>query len=97
VTSTFETVLVYVQFGLTLFSFLTVIGMIVLRWRAPELPRPFRTPGYPLTPLVFLAISGWMLWHIGHDKPVESLAGLATIVAGSILYSLSPKAPPSLA
>lgn len=90
-TSTFEKVLVYVQFGLTLFSFLAVLGMMILRWCEPELPRPFKTPGYPLTPLVFLAISGWMLWHIAQDKPGESLAGLATVATGLLVYLLSPK------
>lgn len=95
VTSTFEKVLVYVQFGLTLFSFLTVIGLIVLRVRQPELPRPFRVPAYPLPPLVFLAISGWMLWHVFARKPAESLAGLATLGAGLLIYFLSPKNPAS--
>ena len=94
-TSTFEIILVYVQFGLTLFSFLTVLGMVVLRWRQPELPRPFRTPGYPFTPLVFLTISGWMLWHIANDKPGESLAGLATVAAGLVVYFISPKSASS--
>ena len=92
VTSTFEKVLVYVQFGLTLFSFLTVAGLVVLRWREPHLPRPFRTPAYPLPAVLFLAISGWMLWNIAAEKPQESLAGLATIAAGLVIYALSPKA-----
>lgn len=91
VTSTFEKVLVYVQFGLTLFSLLTVIGLIVLRVRQPELPRPFRVPVYPLPPLIFLAISGWMLWNIFAARPGESLAGLATLGAGLLIYFLSPQ------
>ncbi len=93
-TSTFEKVLIYIQFALTLFSTLAVIGLFVLRWREPDLPRPFRVPLYPLTPLVFLAISSWMLWHIVRDKPDESLAGLATIAAGLVLYFFSPKSAP---
>ena len=93
VTSTFEKVLVYVQFGLSLFSFLTVIGLIVLRVREPALNRPFRVPFHPLPALIFLAISGWMLWHIFAGKPRESLAGLATLGAGLLIYYLSPKNP----
>lgn len=91
ITSGFEKVLLYIQFALTLFSALAVVGLIVLRIRQPDLPRPFRVPLYPVTPLVFLAISGWMLWHMVRDKPAESFAGLATIAAGLILYFLSPK------
>lgn len=90
-TSVFSRVLVYIQFALTLSAALAVAGLIVLRVRQPDLPRPFRVPLYPATPLVFLAISGWMLWHIARDKPVESLAGLATIAGGMVLYGLSPK------
>lgn len=93
VTSTFETVLVYIQFALSLSSFLVVIGFCLLRWRHPDLPRPFRAPLFPLTPLVFLAISGWMLWHIAADKPLESLAGVVTLGAGLLIYFLSPKHP----
>jgi APA family basic amino acid/polyamine antiporter len=94
VSSTFDKVLVYIQFALTLFSALAVIGLMVLRWKQPDLPRPFRVPLYPLTPLVFLVVSGWMLWHVVRDKPAESFYGLATIAAGLIIYFLSPKIQP---
>jgi APA family basic amino acid/polyamine antiporter len=90
---TFEKVLVYVQFTLILSSFLTVLGVIVLRVRAPGLPRPYRTWGYPLTPLFFLGISAWMMIYILRDRPVESLAGLGTMLSGLLLYFLSPKPP----
>lgn len=95
VSSGFEKVLLYIQFALTLFSALAVVGLIALRLRQPDLPRPFRVPLYPITPLVFLAISGWMLWHMVRDKPTESFAGLATIAAGLVLYFLSPKNRPT--
>lgn len=90
-TATFEKVLVYIQFGLTLCSVLTVIGLIALRLREPDLPRPFRVPLFPLAPLIFLGVSGWMLFHIAKDKPQETWAGLATIAAGSVIYFVSPK------
>ena len=95
VSSTFEKVMVYIQFALTLSSFLTVLGLFVLRRREPALARPFRVPLHPLPGLVFLAISGWMLVHILRDKPVESLAGLATFAVGLIVYFLSPKSQPT--
>lgn len=90
-TATFEKVLVYIQFGLTLCSVLAVIGLMVLRVREPNLPRPFRVPLYPLAPLIFLSVSGWMLFHIAQDKPQETWAGLATIAAGLVIYFVSPK------
>ena len=87
-TGAFEKVLVYVQFTITLCSFLAVLGVFVLRWRKPALPRPVRAWGYPLTPFIFLAVNGWMLWHVFRDTPRESLAGLATLLAGLVVFQL---------
>jgi APA family basic amino acid/polyamine antiporter len=92
-TASFEKVLTYVQFSLTLCSFLTVLGVIVLRQTQPALPRPYKTWGYPVTPVVFLAISGWMLFHILRSNPRESLAGLGTLLLGFVLYLISPARP----
>ena len=94
-TSTFDRVVNYTQFSLTVCSFFTVLGVIVLRWRQPALPRPYRTWGYPVTPLIFLAISLWILFFQLRDKPLESLAGLATMALGLIIYFLSPKNEPA--
>jgi basic amino acid/polyamine antiporter, APA family len=92
-TATFESAVNYVQFSLTLCSTLTVLGVFVLRWRQPKLARPYRTWGYPITPLVFLAISVWMLEHLLADSSTRapSLWGLATMALGLIVYFLSPK------
>ena len=46
-TATFQTAVNYMQFSLTLCSALTVLGVFVLRWRRPDLPRPYRVWGYP--------------------------------------------------
>jgi APA family basic amino acid/polyamine antiporter len=94
-TSTFEHVLTYVQFSLQLCSFLTVLGMMVLRRTRPDLPRPVRCWGYPVTPLVFLGISLWMLAYVLLQRPLESLAGLATLASGLIVFWLSPPVTPT--
>jgi APA family basic amino acid/polyamine antiporter len=88
-TSRFEQVLTCAQFVLQFCSFLTVLGVFVLRFRQPNLARPYRTWGYPVTPLVFLAVSAWMLWHILHSKPIESMTGLGVAALGFGLYLLS--------
>jgi len=62
-TATFQLVLIYIQFTLILCSFLTVAGMLLLRFVHPDLPRPHKTWGYPLTPLVFLGISSFMMFY----------------------------------
>ncbi len=95
--TTFQKVVNYVQFSLTVFSALTVLGVFILRWRRPELPRPYRTWGYPVTPAIFLMVSGWMLWHMLADSSTRgpSLWGMATAALGLILYYFSPKKAPN--
>ena len=89
ITSTFEEVLVYSGFVLNLFTTLSVIGIFVLRYRQPELRRPYRVIGYPVTPLVFIALSIWTLTYLLIEKPMESLAGLFTVFLGIIFYFIS--------
>jgi APA family basic amino acid/polyamine antiporter len=85
-TATFKAVLLYAGFVLSLFTFLTVLGLFVLRRKHPELARPYRAWGYPLTPLLFLGLSGWTLLFILRDNPTESLYGLATLLVGLVVY-----------
>lgn len=92
-TTTFEKAVSLVQFSLTLCSTLTVLGVFVLRWRRPSLPRPYRVWGYPVTPLIFLAISVWMLANLLADSSTRSssVQSLVLIALGLIVYFLSPK------
>jgi APA family basic amino acid/polyamine antiporter len=88
-TQSFEAVLDFIQFSLTLCSFLTVLGVIVLRFRQPNLPRPYRAWGYPITPFIFLAVTGFVLWHLVAGRPLQSLAGFLTMMAGLLVYAYS--------
>ncbi len=88
-TQSFESVLEFIQFSLTLSSFLAVLGVIVLRIRQPDLERPYRTWGYPVTPLIFLAITLFMLVYLLIERPMESLAGLALLLTGLVVYAIS--------
>ncbi|MGA3172381.1 MAG: amino acid permease [Chthoniobacteraceae bacterium] len=85
-TGTFQGVLVYIQMALLLFSALTVLGVIVLRIREPSLPRPYRAWGYPVTPIIFLAVSAFMAYYTVQQMPLQSFEGLATVLAGLIVY-----------
>jgi APA family basic amino acid/polyamine antiporter len=87
----FEAVLDFVQFSLTFCSFLTVVGVIVLRITRPDLHRPYRTWGYPVTPFVFLAITLFTMYYLLAERPVQSLLGLATMLAGLAIYYLSQR------
>jgi len=87
-TSSFDRVLTYMGFTLNLFTLMTVAGLIVLRVKQPAMPRPVRMWGYPWTAIVFLLIGLWILIYGLIYKPVESVAGLATVLTGLIVYGL---------
>ena len=87
--SSFESILVFAGFTLALNSFATVLGVFVLRRRQPDLPRPYKTFLYPLTPLIYLALTGWTLYFVLMHRPVEGLFGLGIIAAGLVLYFMS--------
>ena len=90
-TSSFQAVITYLGFTLTLSSFITVLGVFVNRFRYPDAPRPYQTWGYPFTPLIFLGISLWMLVYLLIDQPVESLTGMGTLGIGLIVYFIANK------
>ena len=85
-TATFEQVLVYTQFSLLACSFLTVLGVVVLRRARPGLPRPFRVPLYPLPPLLFLGVSAFAMVYTATQRPWEAACGLLTLLAGLGIY-----------
>jgi APA family basic amino acid/polyamine antiporter len=85
----FDSVVDYIQVQLLLFSTLTVLGLIVLRIREPALARPYRTWGYPFTPILFLIVSAIMIFYLVRLKPWQSLEGLGTILIGFGVYLLT--------
>ena len=93
-TSTFEQVFIYAGFTLTLITTATVAGVFVLRYREPELPRTYKTWGYPFTPAIFLVVNIWVLFYIVVDKPLESVVGIAIVLSGLILYYINQKISP---
>jgi basic amino acid/polyamine antiporter, APA family len=81
-TASFETILMYAGVGLAIFSMLSVAAVIVLRVRRPDLPRPFRVPGYPLVPAVYLAGTGLLTAAVAWERPAVAAVSAATIAAG---------------
>jgi len=90
-TASFEAILVFSGFTLGLNTLLAVMGVFVLRWREPDLPRPYRTWGYPVTPLVFLGLTAWTLAYLLIDRPVEAGLGLGIVVVGAVLYVVTKR------
>lgn len=88
-TGTFESILVFAGFTMALNTLFAVSGLLIYRWRKPSHPRPYKAWGYPVTPLVFLMLTGWTLAFILIERPQEALLGLAIIGTGFVIYAVA--------
>jgi APA family basic amino acid/polyamine antiporter len=85
-TSSFYAILMYVGFVLAIFSSLTVLGMMILRSKDPNRPRPYKTWGYPLTPVLFVMGNLWIVIFSIRNNLTAFVWGLATVAAGWLIY-----------
>ncbi len=81
-----DEILTYVGAVLLFWSLLAVLGVIVLRVREPDLPRPYRTWGYPVTPVLFAIVTIFSLIQNYQSHPWETLIGAATVLVGIPIY-----------
>ncbi len=77
-----------VIFSEFLFYALVTAGIFVLRRREPDLPRPYRTWGYPFVPAVFVLLSAWLLVNTFREQRTDSLWGLVLVGTGIPAYFL---------
>jgi basic amino acid/polyamine antiporter, APA family len=84
--SVFQVLINFVIFAASIFYALGTLAVIVLRWRQPQRPRPYRTWGYPLVPLIFLGVYAWFLVQVYDGRPFEARAGLVLIALGIPVY-----------
>jgi len=82
---TFDTLSDYLVFNSWVFFAITCAAVFVLRRREPNLERPYRVPGYPFVPAIFVLVSIWLLVQTLLSNPRNSLIGLA-IIALSFPY-----------
>lgn len=88
---TFESVLVFTGFTLSLNTFVTVLGVFVLRKKQDPATFPFRMPLWPLPPLLFLILTGWTLLYTLMERPVEGLMGIGIVLTGLLMWWLGQK------
>jgi APA family basic amino acid/polyamine antiporter len=87
-TGSFDSLVVYASVGLAIFSMLTISAVYVLRVRQPELPRPFKTPGYPVTPAIYLILTAILTAAAFSERFWVSTYSLLSILAGIPVYYL---------
>jgi APA family basic amino acid/polyamine antiporter len=79
-----------------LFYVLLVVAVIVLRRRRPDLPRPFRAPGYPILPLVYAAAGAVLIAILLVANPRTTGPGNALVATGVPVYFLWRRRAPAV-
>jgi APA family basic amino acid/polyamine antiporter len=78
--------LIFSSFVLAINTLFSVLGIFVLRYKKLNIAGAYRTFGYPLVPLVYLAVTLWTLVYVLLKSPQEGLLGLAIIGVGVVIY-----------
>jgi APA family basic amino acid/polyamine antiporter len=71
-------------------------SVFTLRRKYPDMPRPYKTWGYPVVPIIFIIASLGILLNAFVEKPVESLTGLGITILGIPVYSFWKRRSKSL-
>ena len=82
VSGRYDQLYTYVMFGMVLSYTMTVIGLFILRWKRPDIPRPYRCTGYPWLPAIYVLIGGAWTLNTIVTRPMESLAGTVIVLIG---------------
>jgi basic amino acid/polyamine antiporter, APA family len=97
-TGRFEQLLTYVVFVGWIFYALGALAIFVYRKREPDLPRPFRTPGYPVTPILFVLSAAAIVINTVITQPLNVIFAIALMALGVPAYYMwrnrLAKAPP---
>jgi APA family basic amino acid/polyamine antiporter len=83
---TFEQLLTYVVFVGWIFYALGAACVMVLRWTRPDAERPFRVPGYPWTPLLFIAAAVALVGNTIATQPGRAAVGIGVVLLGLPVY-----------
>lgn len=82
----FDTLTDYVIFGSWIFYALATSSIFVFRRKYPDAIRPYKAWGYPIVPIVFLLVAGWLLINTLVTSPKQSFIGLGLIILGLPVY-----------
>ncbi len=82
----FDTLTDYVVFGSWIFYALITSSIFIFRRKYPDAPRPYRAWGYPVVPVIFLLVAGWLLISTLINSPQQSVTGILLIIIGLPVY-----------
>jgi basic amino acid/polyamine antiporter, APA family len=93
---TYGQLLDFLIFAQLLFYILTLGGLFLLRWKRPDMPRPYRAFGYPVLPALYILMAGFLEIQLLRYKPQYTWPGLIIVLLGLpvyLLWKLAEKPP----
>jgi basic amino acid/polyamine antiporter, APA family len=85
-TGTFDQLFTYVIFAGWIFYLLGAIAVFIFRGKYPDLPRPYRVPGYPVVPILFVLAATWFVINTIIEQPADSMVGIVLVLSGIPFY-----------
>jgi APA family basic amino acid/polyamine antiporter len=85
---TYGQLLDFLIFAVLIFYILTLVGLFVLRWKRPEMPRPYRAFGYPVLPVLYIVMAIFVEIQLLRYKPQYTWPGLIIVLLGVPVYGL---------
>jgi APA family basic amino acid/polyamine antiporter len=92
-TGKYDWLYTYVVFAEFVFYALMCGAVLRLRTRRPDLPRPYRAWGYPVTPVLFIGFSVWLVANTIREDPIDSAVATGLILVGLPLYFYFKRKP----
>jgi amino acid transporter len=86
--SAFDVLTDFAMFGVVTFETMAVLAIFVFRRTRPDAERPYRCWGYPVVPLLYVLLPGFVLWNYFVSQQLEAAAGTIFILAGVVFYYL---------
>jgi APA family basic amino acid/polyamine antiporter len=88
---TFNKLLFFMGVQVWLFFGMIVAGVFILRYKFPDMERPFKAWGYPVAPFIFVAVCAWLVVNTTVHYPLQALAGFGLMFTGVPFYFISRK------
>ncbi len=83
---TYNQLITYIIFASWIFYAMSCAAVIILRKKRPEMKRPYKTPGYPYIPIIFILFAVFLTFNTILEAPRDSVVGAGIILAGLPLY-----------
>ncbi len=90
-TSSFDFIISTMGLILCLFTTLTSIAVIILRFKSPQLSRPIKVPFYPIPPILYAVFNIWIMYYVVTAKPEQAIYCIIFLLIGLIIYYLASK------